>query len=380
MPSPSCEVKDASGSYASTVDGVDVTPGDTITIHLADVSGVRYWSIACIGTDETLVAATITASLTIDQGAKTATFTAPAAGKALIFRSTVGIAGLGLDANGASDSSLTTTFGIYTLTSGSLRVGAVNETTEGSASFGWTPKLNAAIRGGGGGGDDDLAVTNGTGTLSTNIGISNNATGDYSACIGGYNAAAGRNAAALGDSNTANGLSAIAMGQECQATSDLSIATGRAAATTIGGQQARASFAWVLSPNPVGGAQTSMMTVGCQLLGAGTQELAINELLLDSSKTYLFDLALLVTQNNVSTGSPVSAMWKKHLLVSVDSAGAITIVGQANTVTPIADTGAAAWTLAISVGSTPTRLKIEVTTDVAARAIGRLEWVETIHA
>ena len=65
-------------------------------------------------------------------------------GAALIFESMVNG---GLDVNGRQDSSLTTRFGVFVLTStGSLRIGAFDETTEGDASFGWTSKFNAAVR------------------------------------------------------------------------------------------------------------------------------------------------------------------------------------------------------------------------------------------
>lgn len=140
MASPTCQVKDGAGSYVPTTDGVNVTPAATITIALVSSAGVNSWSITCIGTDENQTAAAINALLTVDGVNKTATFTMPAAGTALVFRSTV------TDTNGTSTSE---TFGIFTLTTGSLRVGAVGEGSEGSAAFGWTTKINAIIRDGG---------------------------------------------------------------------------------------------------------------------------------------------------------------------------------------------------------------------------------------
>src|SRR5687767_11240352 len=106
-PSPLCEVKDGAGAYASAVGGVDVTPSNTITIRLISQVDVDAWSITCATTDDTSDADTVTASLTIDSTLKTATFTAPAAGKAYRFRSKVNG---GVDRNGIARASYATTF------------------------------------------------------------------------------------------------------------------------------------------------------------------------------------------------------------------------------------------------------------------------------
>jgi len=143
MPSPTCEVKDGAGAYASTTNGVDVTPANTITIKLSSSAGVSSWSISCITTDEDSVAATVTSSLTIDTAAKTATFTAPVAGRAYRFQSRVNG---GIDVNGVSQSSYTTTFCVYTLTAASKRVGAADETYEGDSTFGWASRVNDLVR------------------------------------------------------------------------------------------------------------------------------------------------------------------------------------------------------------------------------------------
>ena len=140
MSSPACEVQENAGSFGPTTDGVNVSPGSTITIRLAD-SNVDQWEISCASTDDTNVASTVQAGLTIDSMNKTASFTAPAAGSALRFRSR--IQG-GLNPNGTSQTSYTTTFCIYTLVNG-YRVIASDETTEGGA-FGWVKSLNDVIR------------------------------------------------------------------------------------------------------------------------------------------------------------------------------------------------------------------------------------------
>lgn len=137
MASPICQVKEGAGAYGPTTNGVNATAGATMTINLVSQAGVSSWAISCIGTDENQVATTTTAALTIDGVQKTAVYTQPAAGTALIFQSSV------TDTNGVTTS---TTFGVYTLTADGLRVGAVGEELEGSTAYGWVTKLNAAIR------------------------------------------------------------------------------------------------------------------------------------------------------------------------------------------------------------------------------------------
>lgn len=142
MPSPTCQVKDGGGAYQATTTGVDVTPGNTITINLVSSAGVSTWSIECVYTDELSSAATVTAALVIDQNAKTATYTAPVAGRAYIFRSRVNN---GLDTNLQPQSSYTTTFIVHTLIS-SKRVLSAQETLEANATAGWLAKVNDFIR------------------------------------------------------------------------------------------------------------------------------------------------------------------------------------------------------------------------------------------
>lgn len=142
-PSPICTVKDGAGSPQPTTAGyAAVTPGNTVTIALADATGVDTWSISCIYADETTDPAAITSSLAINASTKTATFTAPIAGKALVFQSRVnnGIF------NGVAQSSYTTTFKVATATPTGLIVAAANETYEHSSIYGWTQVLNTAPR------------------------------------------------------------------------------------------------------------------------------------------------------------------------------------------------------------------------------------------
>src|SRR5690348_14048893 len=134
MPSPTCTVADGAGSPQSTLDGVNVTSGDTITIALQSTAGVDVWNISCVYTDETNVAATVTADLTINALAKTATFTAPAVGSALIFQSKINN---GKNADFKDDPSLTTTFGVFVLTAAGQRVASANQIYEGDHLYGW---------------------------------------------------------------------------------------------------------------------------------------------------------------------------------------------------------------------------------------------------
>lgn len=152
--SAACTVKDGAGSPVATLNGVNVTPANTITIALASVSGADIWEITLVGTDE-LVAVP---ALTINPTTKTATFTAPAAGSALRFQSTVEASNARDPATGRAPYRVTETFGIYALIGGK-RVKARGETFEGNATYGWIGDINAIIRAGGGGG----ATPTGTG-------------------------------------------------------------------------------------------------------------------------------------------------------------------------------------------------------------------------
>jgi len=143
MPSPQCTVSDGGGAPQSTTNGTIGTPGNTITVALVSNAGVGPWTLVCYGTDETNAAATVNAGLTINALAKTATFTMPAAGSALLFRSTVNN---GLGANQLNDPTAVTTFIVQSLTAGGYKVGAVNELLESNATYGWLVKLNQALR------------------------------------------------------------------------------------------------------------------------------------------------------------------------------------------------------------------------------------------
>lgn len=121
---------------------MDVSPSSSTVISLASTSGVDIWSIRCLATDETSNAASINASLVIDNIAKTATFTSPVAGSALIFESKINNA---KDVDGRVRSDYVARFIIHTLFAGN-RVAAAGETTESDPVFGWVAKFNSLIR------------------------------------------------------------------------------------------------------------------------------------------------------------------------------------------------------------------------------------------
>jgi len=144
--SPLCLVQDGIGSFVPTLNGVDVTPGNTIGIKLLDTSSVVNWFLEVIGTDELSTVPALTDVNPITHQVLSPTtvvyFVFPGAtGRAVGFKSIVtGTVG-----------PLEITFGIFSLTSFTTRVGFVTETREGNTNFGWSTKLNPIIRSGGGG-------------------------------------------------------------------------------------------------------------------------------------------------------------------------------------------------------------------------------------
>jgi len=141
-PSPACEVQNGSGSYTSAAAGVDVTPGNTITIRLSSQADVESWQLSVITTDDTSDKDALNALIIPDPITLTATFTAPVAGKVYRFRSQVN---QGRSRDNTVQSTYATTFCIYTPING-RRCAAVDETTEGDANFGWVKWYNDIIR------------------------------------------------------------------------------------------------------------------------------------------------------------------------------------------------------------------------------------------
>lgn len=153
--SPHVLVQDGTGDFVnpdSTGDpdfpsGVNVTPGNTVSIKLTSADSVGQWNLKVAGTDEETLVPALTdvdpSTGVVSNPSTVVTFTVPAgdAGRTYVFQSMVN--------NGGP--AYTTRFGIYTLTSGGFRVAAVGERFEGDSIFGWTRTINKFIRSGGGG-------------------------------------------------------------------------------------------------------------------------------------------------------------------------------------------------------------------------------------
>ena len=155
--SPLVQVRDGAGAYQPTTNGINVTPGNSVVINLVSTADVQSWLCDCLYTDDLSDAPTVTASMTIDPVAKTATLPAPVAGRKYICRSRIN-GGIGPD--GLPKPSYTTTFAVCTLVNGK-RVLATNETTESNATFGWIVDFNAQIR----------ATSSGGGSTPTGTGL-----------------------------------------------------------------------------------------------------------------------------------------------------------------------------------------------------------------
>lgn len=139
--SPACLVQDGSGPFLPTTDGLNVTPLNTVSVVLADPTGVDDWYLEVTGTDETSTPPTMTGVNEITHQvispAGIVTMTMPAgAGRAFLFKSTV------VNGSGSQEA----TFALYQVTSAGARVAAAGETTEGNATYGWSAILNPLIR------------------------------------------------------------------------------------------------------------------------------------------------------------------------------------------------------------------------------------------
>jgi hypothetical protein len=143
-PSPTCTFN--GGSTPASVSG------GSYAFALANPAGANFWSCSCTSTDDTQSASSVQATVALNLSAKTGTVTIPAVqGTAYIFTSTVGVKALGVDANGVTQPSYTTTFKVNVPLGNGLNVLAAGETLEQVTTFGWIQEVNAAIRGASGG-------------------------------------------------------------------------------------------------------------------------------------------------------------------------------------------------------------------------------------
>lgn len=139
--SPLCQVKDGPGPYVGTLNGVNVTAGNVISIQLVVPAGVSDWYLQVTGTDETTTPPTLVPVNIVDNKVATPTSTVtftmpPGFGRAILIQSTV------TDVGGP----LTTTFTLYVLTDHGFRIGSTGEQREGNADHGWVTILNPLVR------------------------------------------------------------------------------------------------------------------------------------------------------------------------------------------------------------------------------------------
>lgn len=144
MPSPTCTI--GGGSTPASV-----AASSTINGALANAAGVNLWFLTCVGTDDVTGIAAILATLSVNQSAKTFSFTSGAAPSAYIFQSTVGVGtgskqGAGCDANNVVQPLYTVTFKVYVPTAGGSIVMAQNEQLEQDSVYGWIKVYNALVR------------------------------------------------------------------------------------------------------------------------------------------------------------------------------------------------------------------------------------------
>lgn len=140
MPSPICLVNDA-----PTTNGVDASPRQSRYIKLADSTDVFKWSIYCISTDDLNDVDAVNAYFAQPENPsdEILIFTPDTArGSALIFKSTVNN---GYDLNGVYHPEYVTTFGIFAIPDGKVRLIALDQTTEGDSVYGWVSSLNQML-------------------------------------------------------------------------------------------------------------------------------------------------------------------------------------------------------------------------------------------
>ncbi len=142
-PSPLCEYSVNGSGFVAIDKGINVQPGAAVQVRLATGTGVFAWVFTCYATDDQTTTGAVNALVTVNSLTRVASFTAPAAGTAMLFRSVVNG---GVDASGRTDVTLENRFGIYALTTGGRRTLALNETLEGDPVYGWLPRVNDIVR------------------------------------------------------------------------------------------------------------------------------------------------------------------------------------------------------------------------------------------
>jgi hypothetical protein len=144
MPSPTCTI--GGGSTPASV-----AANSTISGALANSAGATFWGLVILTCDDNSVLATLQASLSVNQTAKTFSFTSAGTPSAVILQSTVGVGnlssqGAGRDVNNVVQPSYTTTFKCYVPTASGNIVVCENEVLEQDPVNGWIVSLNKLIR------------------------------------------------------------------------------------------------------------------------------------------------------------------------------------------------------------------------------------------
>jgi hypothetical protein len=144
MPSPTCTI--GGGSTPASI-----AANSTINGVLVSGAGANYWFLTILACDDNTVLATLLASLSINQVAKTFSFTSGGTPSALILQSTVGVGsgskqGTGTDINNVPQPSYTTTFKCYVPTASGNIVMCPNEAFEQDPVNGWSKIYNLLVR------------------------------------------------------------------------------------------------------------------------------------------------------------------------------------------------------------------------------------------
>lgn len=150
MTSPLLEANSASlGAWTPVVNGVNVAYGEVVSLRLADVAGVRLWSLTITSADDETVRLGTIPIVTLNGTTRTATFTMPVLpnnGCTLRIQSVVGIANFGTDGSDVPHAEYTAKTVVCVLAPSGFRVIAIDQTLEGSAAAGWTKELNSLLR------------------------------------------------------------------------------------------------------------------------------------------------------------------------------------------------------------------------------------------
>jgi len=202
------------------------------------------------------------------------------------------------------------------------------------------------------------------------------ASGTFSVCLGGQNGlASGSEATALGGA-TASGVSSFSVGSGGTATGSYSFSLGRFGNTrSISGYGALAATSVPLAATP-GVTQAGLLLIGVQTTDATTTTLrsntgaasTANQLVLANNSAYYVRGSCIA---NVTAGGDTKAWTFEAVIKRGANAAATSLVTAVVPVVTAADTGAAAWTIAVAADTTNGALQVQVT----GAAATTIRWV-----